>query len=536
MKKKIFQWALTAAIAVALPMCVTSCSDKDDNPVTTEDEEDLPVVENIPTTDQLTVTSNKTLYILTDYQPDEATVGKDCIIRHLLARFSNKKMVTDEASVSGMQEGDYMLLYLENSATADNAELRAATRKFISQGGIVMFAETPAVDMETLLNHGTTESELPVMADEEDKGTDLVHVYFNPSYSPTFYHAKFDNFDTEQAEHITDYWLGKVADLVITGTEKWVEEARSSKFARALTRADVNSGDLTLSQNNRTIHQEVYGSYYFNNNDYANEKACLGGNTDYFQISVDVWACKSTDSEGKTFRLFYTEVYGNLSFGNACLGVKDGKDYAYTWKKGGHIYKVNEIWGKDYTWKMHVNGVSENNMEIVAHTPVTTEYSGSYSEGISYNLSGSMTLGVQGANGVATGTFGGGLSISSSTSTSWTDVSYEDMTGEEGKTHVGGKFNFRPCTAKYSFGSKGNVGVTMGASCARHTFTPKSAFLLRVNDDTSKVKLGFFYWVNLASYRAYDAGYAQGKMDIKGFQGSWDTIIDLSKINYSDEE
>ena len=61
MKKKIFQWAMSAAIVVGLPMCVTSCLNMDDNPVTTGDEDEMPVVENIPTTDQLTVTSNKTL-------------------------------------------------------------------------------------------------------------------------------------------------------------------------------------------------------------------------------------------------------------------------------------------------------------------------------------------------------------------------------------------------------------------------------------------------------------------------------------------
>ena len=242
--KRFFQWVMVAALVMCLPLCVTSCKDdNDNNPETTEDEDEMPVVKPTPTTDQLTVTSNKTLYILTDYQPNEATVGKDCIIKHLLARFSNKKMVTDEASVSGMQEGDYMLLYLENLSTADNAGLRAAARKFIKQGGIVMFAETSAVNMETLLNHGSVEYQLPVMSDDQDHETDLVHIYFNPSYSPTFYHAKFDNFNTEQAEHITDYWLGQVADKVITQTEKWVEEARNNKQAQARKRADGNPED-----------------------------------------------------------------------------------------------------------------------------------------------------------------------------------------------------------------------------------------------------------------------------------------------------
>ena len=108
--KRFFQWVMAAALVMCLPMCLTSCTDNNDNSVTTDDDDEMPVVETTPTTDQLTVTSNKTLYILTDYQPDEAKVGKDCIIRHLLARFSDKKMVTDEESVAGMQEGDYMLL------------------------------------------------------------------------------------------------------------------------------------------------------------------------------------------------------------------------------------------------------------------------------------------------------------------------------------------------------------------------------------------------------------------------------------------
>ena len=77
-----------------------------------------------------------------------------------------------------MKEGDYMLLYLEDPATADNEELRDATRKFINQGGIVMFAETPAVNMETLLNHGSWE-ELPVMPDDQDKLTDPFPVYLS---------------------------------------------------------------------------------------------------------------------------------------------------------------------------------------------------------------------------------------------------------------------------------------------------------------------------------------------------------------------
>jgi len=528
MTKKIFKWAVCAAIAVALPMCMTSCTDNDDNPVTTEDEDEMPVVENIPTTDQLTVTSDKTLYILTDYQPDEATVGKDCIIRHLLARFSNKKLVTDEASVSGMQEGDYMLLYLENSATADNAELRAATRKFINQGGIVMFAETPAVDVKTLLNHGTTESELPVMADDEDKETDLVHVYFNPSYSLTFYHAKFANFDTEQAEHITDYWLGKVADMVITGTEKWVEEARSSKFARALTRSN-DSPEGNLGDLNKAIHAEIYGSYFFPNSYYAADN--LSGKTNYFYVYVDVWPMKVTDGNGDVCRYFYGEVYGNLSFGNACLGVQKGKDYAYIWKKGGHIYKVNEMWGHAYEWQVKVDGVDPGKVEILRSSPSTTESSGSTSEGFSYNINGSVTGGTQGGNAVLMGTLGGGVSISTTRTSSWTDVTYENYTGAKGPNYVGGKFKFRECEAKYAFLSTGQVDVIMGAECARTTYSPNSAFLIRVNDATSKVKLNFTYWVDMISYRAY-----YNKMDTRGFLQSWDYPIDLSKIKYGDEE
>ena len=261
--KKFFLWTLAATMAVSGPVFVTSCTDNNDNPVSTENDDEMPDVEVTPTTDQLTVTSNKTLYILYGYHPNKSTVGKDCIISHLLARFSDKKIVTNEASIADMKEGDYMLLYLEDPATADNEELRDATRKFINQGGIVMFAETPAVNMETLLNHGSWE-ELPVMPDDQNKLTDPVHVYFYPTYCPTFYNAKFDNFNTDQSEDITDYWLGKFAYKVITETEKWVEEAHNNKPAQARTRRN-SEVETYVSEQNRAMHISVFGSYYFPN-------------------------------------------------------------------------------------------------------------------------------------------------------------------------------------------------------------------------------------------------------------------------------
>ena len=79
--RKLFDWAMTSALLIILPMtsCVTGINDVDEI-----DEE--PVLAPVPTTDQLTVKSDKTLYILTDYQLNTAQVGKDCIIRHLLVR------------------------------------------------------------------------------------------------------------------------------------------------------------------------------------------------------------------------------------------------------------------------------------------------------------------------------------------------------------------------------------------------------------------------------------------------------------------
>ena len=530
--KRFFQWAMAAALVMCLPLCMTSCLDNNDNSATTEDDDDMPVFESTPTTDQLTVTSDKTLYVLTDYQPDESTVGKDCIIRHLLARFSNKKMVTDEASVSGMHEGDYMLLYLENSATADNAELRAAAREFIKQGGIVMFAETPAVNMETLLNHGNVEYQLPVMSDDQDQETDLVHVYFNPSYSLKLYHAKFDNFNTEQAEHITDYWLGKVADRVITETGKWVEEARNSSQAQTRTRGNGSAVD-EWTQKFNSVHTEIYGSYYFPSDYYAKAEANLGGKTNIFGVSVDIWPMKVTDDQGNASRYYYGEVSGLLSFQNACLNVPDNKDYAYIWKKGGHVYKVNEMWGHFFEWQIKVGGVDANNVSILATSPNNSEASGSISEGISYSISGNVSGGYQGDKPAIMLSLGGGLNISKSWSSGWTDVTYENHALANGRNSVGGKFKFRECEAKHHLGSKGNVNVRLGASCARNTFSPQSAFLIRVNDVTSKVIFNFTYWVDMISYRAYDE--LQGKMDTRGFLQSWDCPIDLSGFEFPEE-
>ena len=532
--KKIFLWTLAATMAVSGPVFVTSCTDNNDNPVSTENDDEMPDVEVTPTTDQLTVTSNKTLYILYDYHPNKSTVGKDCIISHLLARFSDKKIVTNEASIADMKEGDYMLLYLEDPATADNEELRDATRKFINQGGIVMFAETPAVNMETLLNHGSWE-ELPVMPDDQDKLTDPMHVYFYPTYCPTFYNAKFDNFNTDQSEDITDYWLGKFADKVITETEKWVEEAHNNKPAQVRTRRN-SEVETYISNQNRAMHLSVFGSYYFPNDFYANAKANLGQKTNYFDIYADIWPMKVTDNQGNVCRYFYGEIYGTLSFGNACLPFKKGKDFAYTWTKGAHIYKVNEIWGHYYEWQVKVDGVDASKVDIEQHSPSTSEQSGSTSEGISYNISGSVAGGYQNENPAAMATLSGGANINRSFTTNWTDVTYEDHTVQYGKNYVGGKFNFRECEGKYAAGNTGNVGVRLGAQCARESYMPNSAFLIRVNDATSNIKLNFTYWVEMVSYRAFVNSKSQGDMDKRGFLQSWDCPIDLSGIKYADVE
>lgn len=527
--RKLFDWAMTSALLIILPMtsCVTGISDVDEI-----DEE--PVLAPVPTTDQLTVKSDKTLYILTDYQPNTAQVGKDCIIRHLLVRFSEKKIVTDEASVSGMQEGDYMLLYLEDAATADNAALRKAVRTFIKQGGIVMFAETPAVQIETLLNRGAEGSSMPVIPDDADEQKDLVHIYYSPSYCPTFYHAKFDNFRLEQAEYITDYWLGKVADKVITETGKWVQDAATYKTVQAEPHTKANP-EANIDNMNKAIHMSVYGTYYFPNDYYAKADANLGCKTNNFDIYVDIWPMKVTDGQGNVCRYFYGEVTGTLSFQNACLDLQKGKDYAYIWKKGAYIYKVNEMWGHAYEWKISVDGPDASKVDVVQHSPSTSAQSGSSTEGISYNISGNISGGYQGDKPALMLSLGGGLNISRSFSTSWTDVTYEDHTLQYGKNYIGGKFKFHECEAKNHTGSKGNVNVILGAECARKSYQPNAAFLIRVNDDTSPVTLNFTYWVDMISYRARSDYYLEGHMDTKGFLQSWDCPINLSNIKYGDQ-
>ena len=65
---------------------------------------------------------------------------------------------------------------------------------------------------------------------------------------------------------------------------------------------------------------------------------------------------------------------------------------------------------------------------------------------------------------------------------------------------------------------------------------PNSAFLIRVNDATSNIKLNFTYWVEMVSYRAFVNSKSQGDMDKRGFLQSWDCPIDLSGIKYADVE
>lgn len=517
---------LKSAIMVML-MAIAACSfvacSSDDAPAdgyvdNTPDDTELQAPDE-PTTDQLAVKTDKTLYFVADY--DLAPKRDVNVLSCLLNRFAEKKTISNLLSLADMQEGDYLIVDgSEVSAISANEELKAAVTQFYQKGGVLLFHQMKAENIQDFFK--AIDVTIPINSDNDDDAAEL-HVYFQPTSCPTLYTSHYENIDAAQAENITERRLGEMADAIISEVKSWVEDIRTPSVLHSLTRAGEGLADI--NNLTRSYSASTHNSYTFYNGNYEGHKlAGDNGRTDNFDFFMNVWAVKSDTDD----RYFYVEISQNLAFRPAYVSE-------YKKAKGAKLRKVNEWCGHTYHWNVMIEGADQNNVSVLAYNPKTTEHTTSYTKGVTWSVGGTGTLGYNEAQGgSASGSMNVGLSINSSSTWTVDDVEYVDETAEQGRNQIGGDFKLKEAEAHYAAGNYGLVSITQPAAVAKSTFSPAMAFIVKVDGtDPNKdnVRINFSYAIQMVSYCGWSNG-SSGEMDKYFHNCDGNMYVDLSGINY----
>ena len=263
-------------------------------------------------------------------------------------------------------------------------------------------------------------------------------------------------------------------------------------------------------------------SFTTNKKDYYNSK--ITGGTDRFIYVFNIWPIHSDDT-GDNF--FYITLKNTLAFGPAYHELY--KKYIFP-----HGTKICEWAGYQFEWsfKCAAGGINPDDIITEEHSPKTTETSTTYTNGFSFNIGGSGSVGFQGDSPTGSLGFSAGLQVSNSTTTTIPDVSYKDMTGSDDDSHVGGIFTIAEARANYATLNYGLVRVTDPALAARSTFAPDCAWVYRIKKGAAgKALFDFNAKVTLRSYKGYSNG-SSGKMTTKDKTKNFPATLDLSVYKF----
>lgn len=403
-KKNFFKFAISLFIAMPL---VCSCSDSSKS---LDDIDDKPTGEVLPTTDQLTVKLDlPTAVIGTDFK--EAGLS-------LVNRLTNKVSI-DQSLVQ--------VVILDNSkASTISGEEFDKVKTVYDNDGIIVICEPLNATIERLINLGVGDSFLTYTSDEDDADAHSDDIYafnkdgdelhLNDIYGTSSGVTQKEEPDPESGDSTltqsevtlkhdeqTPYTYGLIADDVAT----WITE---QSLPDASEGTDLTS--LIESQKKTFIY-----SAGFNTNEHGK------GRSAHYQITYSIYAVYSFN-EDKDYYFLHEEIIGT----NKPMMLPG---HWFEWKTSGtdfdcYGFYLKEIECEHNLYKpdgrMMYDGVSLHDP-----TPTTSEGSTTTTSGYSVNFSGNIGFNPAGAS--SSGSLGGSISESFTTSIPDVAISCEAIVG-----------------------------------------------------------------------------------------------------------
>ena len=490
MTKKIFKWAVAATIVVALPMCVTSCSDKDDDdPAAVPEEEvlqDIDPVDQTPKEDALKSRTNVKAYVFEGAYGDIGT--------KLIARLTNRQQALDNT---------IQLIILPGGKYKTLSENEKKSISTAYKNGAVILVDRPSNSVKTSMTDSFTSGEST--SSTPDNGTDNEEVeeiwgIKYPSHVLCVDIPLKDAKNTSAANRadLTDYEEGLFADE----TAKWVDTdhnaVAAARMQEATTRTNAQLSALLEAQTDTWVTNVSFTRDHFSDD--------MTNRTTPYTVTTTIYTVHKFDNNTDYFLIDQTLTGNNDTF---WFGQWSKKSYQADWDSKKHNWNAQGYYANNWElenrvtrggWEDYVK--LSDGLSLFKHAPGSTNSSTSTSTTTSWNIGGN--LGVSVGGGPSSG-LSGGISGSVGSTQTLYDISTLDkcMEGETCNNNAWWLYKIDPWrqfkngTFKYSFITPPEASI--------HTFSCEQSWLWELQNATNysdlKLRIDFNMEINLSLVR-----------------------------------
>lgn len=445
MKKiHILHYLLLCYIVLAV---ATSCGDDENGYIPDNVNDPEKLTEPLPTTDQLCVTYNNTLYYLSFWSKGDHTISDNMINRY--------KKAVPYAPGKKMEVGDaFFFTWQDIDRIQSDTDLLADIKNMFHKRGIVMMMEGGTnEDFNTvckLLNCYN-----PYAKEDEPYSDDLpLWVFSGPLPSARGFYSKLDALSTvtetdgeESVQTINEYGQGFHCDMTSQSLQRALEPKVPSNGSSDLK--DLISAYIVIGQNSYTP-PPVYGHED-------------NGAADNFQVEAKIWTAYSKDRKEH----FYLVNLGFIAYVEPSFYGEWHEPYKSTKMKAYGLCLTNV--------NLEFSPVHPNGAIIHAHSPQTTEHQSSYTSSVSFDLGGDVS--------VSGPQVRGGVSISNSHTETINDIEVINKTNPaQGTPQLRWQFDLREPSSHFNMICYASSAVDAGAKAGITTCNLSTDFIISVPD------------------------------------------------------
>lgn len=446
--KKIYliHYLLLCCMILAI---AASCNDDKDSydPDNVNDPEKL--TDPLPTSDQLAVTHNNTLYYLSFWSKEDHAISDNMINRY--------KEVVPYVPGTKMEIGDAFFFTQQDIARIQSeADLLADFKDMFHKQSIVMMMEGGTnEDFNTVCT--LLDCYNPYVKGDDSHSDELpLWVFSGPLPSARGFYSKLSALGTADGTENTK------------GTESGepVQEP-INEYAQGI-HCDMTSQSLQMAlspkapSNGSSDLKDLISAYIFIGQK-SYKAASVNGRSgiDNFQVEAKIWPAYSKDRKEH----FYLVNLGFIAYVEPSFYGEwhDERD----WKKGYGLCLTNV--------NLEFAPVRPNGSIVHAHSPQTTEKQSSYTSNVSFELGGSVSV---------TGPeISGGVSISNSHTETINDIEVVNRTNPaQGSPQLRWQFNLREPSSHFNMFCYASSAVDAGAKAGISTCSLSTDFIISVPD------------------------------------------------------
>lgn len=450
--KKIYliHYLLLCCMILAI---AASCNDDKDgyDPDNVNDPEKL--TDPLPTSDQLAVTHNNTLYYLSFWSKEDHAISDNMINRY--------KEVVPYVPGTKMEIGDAFFFTREDiTRIQSEADLLADFKDMFHKQSIVMMMEGGTnEDFNTVCT--LLDCYNPYVKGDDSHSDELpLWVFSGPLPSASGFYSKLNARSTatrtkgvkgaegeKSVQTINEYGQGIHCDMTSQSLQRALEPKAPSNGSSDLK--NLISAYIVIGQN----------SY---------KAAPVKGRSgiDNFQVEAKIWTAYSKDRKEH----FYLVNLGFIAYVEPSF-YGEWHNTELFWKGYGLcLTNVN----------LEFDPVHPNSSVVHAHSPQTTEKQSSYTSNVSFELGGAVSV---------TGPeISGGVSISNSHTETINDIEVVNRTNPaQGSPQLRWQFNLRKPSSHFNMFCFSSSAVDAGAKAGISTCSLSTDFIISVPDGAANV-------------------------------------------------